>query len=581
MLTKGQKITMYVSAILAMIVGIITFIPFRTLPFFSTASNVDNIILTEIIIKVVAFPIIMIALSVYANILKYEEIADGLDRSKVVNVMSYFPIISYLIAIIVFIVHTIAYSPIPFGFNLWAVVIILLVLYLAFLAVAVHLLPNVVVRLDKIGTICLDAAIGVITICFALVAWRISVSYADMFGLEEGFVGKGDVFLFALYVLTVITMVVLCRQIYRMLKKDQRNMYINMQMFEAHYEEMVRREYNRAYNDIMDDFEIYFQEHYGDEFMEEVPAEEEAPAPEVVEAVKEEVKVEKVEEVVKAPVEAPKPKEPKPEKLLKPSYQAVVDFAGGIKNNDLKVVANDKGTQHKFYVGKKVFLITQKTGSDYRVTFIAEEKQALKLVVDYPGIVAKATTPKGEQWFKLVNKEELDEKFIQSVITKSYEALLPKPKPEPKTQKVFMPTYKEVVNFGSKMKDKEITVVANAKATQHKFYLGKKLFLVTQKTNNDYRVTFLSKKDDAIELVVDYPGVVTKATSPKGDEWFKITNKGELDRAFLKGLVTKSATTLEELLEEQKAAKALETKAKREAKAAEKAAEKASEKPAE
>lgn len=580
MLTKGQKITMYVSAILAMIVGIITFIPFRTLPFFDAASNVDNIILTEIIIKVVAFPIIMIALSIYANILKYEEIADGLDRSKAVNVMSYFPIISYLIAIIVFIVHTIAYSPVPFGFNLWAVVIILLVLYLAFLVMAVHLLPNVVIRLDKVGTICLDVAIGVITICFALVAWRISSSYANMFGLEEGFCGKGDVFLFALYILTVITVIVLCRQLYRMLKKDQRNMYINMQMFEAHYEDMVRREYNRAYNDIMDDFEIYFQEHYGDEFMEQESAEEVEAAPEP-EVVKEEVKVEKVEEVVKAPAEAPKPKEPKPEKIIKPSYKAVIDYAGAIKNSELRVVANDKGTQHKFYVGKKVFLITQKTGSDYRVTFIADEKQALKLVVDYPGIVAKATTPKGEQWFKLVNKEELDEKFIQSIITKSYEALLPKPKPAPKAQKVFTPTYKEVVNFGSKMKDKEITVVANAKATQHKFYLGKKLFLVTQKTNNDYRVTFLSKKDDAIELVVDYPGVVTKATSPKGDEWFKITNKGELDRAFLKGLVTKSATTLVELLEEQKAAKAREAQAKKEAKAAEKAAQKASEQSAE
>ena len=88
MLTKGQKIYMYVSALFAMIIGIITFIPFRTLPFLCTLDNVVDVVNVEMIIKLIVFPIVVIALSAYANIKKYQEIEDGLDRSKVVNVMS-------------------------------------------------------------------------------------------------------------------------------------------------------------------------------------------------------------------------------------------------------------------------------------------------------------------------------------------------------------------------------------------------------------------------------------------------------------------------------------------------------------
>lgn len=468
MLTKGQKIYMYVSALFAMLIGIITFIPFRTLPFLCTLDNVNSIINVEMIIKLIVFPIVVIALSAYANVKKYHEIEDGLDRSKVVNVMSYFPLANYLVGLILFVVHALSYSSEPLGFGVWAVVIVLLLVYLSLLIIGFHFINKIVIRLENLGTIIFDCAAFVITVCFVLVAWRTSASYAELYALEENFVGKGDPILFFIYIGALITLIVLCKKLLVLIKKDNRSIYVNRDLFEKNYEKLVRREYNRAYNDIMDDFELYFAEHYGDEFKVEDE--------EVVEEKKVEEEVKVVEEETKVVEEEPK----------------VVE--------EVKV------------------------------------EEEVKVVEE-------------------VKVEPLKQEIVEEV----------KAEPKAKPVKVFTPSYKEVVAYGSNFKDKDLKVVPNEKGTQHKFYIGKKLFLITQSTNNDYRVTFLSMKEEAIELITEYPGVVVKATSPKGVNWFKLINKGEFDREVLKSIVIKSVATLEALEEQARILKEEALKAKKEA----------------
>lgn len=363
MLTKGQKIYMYVSALVAMVIGIITFIPFRTLPFLCNLNNVENVINAEIWIKVLILPLVVFALSAYANVKKYQEIEDGLDRSKVINVLSYFPIVSYLVGILVFIIHTLTYSYLPLGFNLWAVVVVLLVLYVLFVIFAFHIFPNVVIKLDRLGTLLMDISVVVITVCFALVAWRVNASYYAAFGMEESFVGKGDVLLFFLYIVSLIVVIVLCNRLFVLIKKDNRSIYVNTAMFEKNYEQLVKTEYNRAYNDIMDDFELYFSDHYEDEFTENTesqPASEEPQEEKVEEVVKqdEEQETEKVvSEVVETKevttLETKEPAKPKAEKVIKPSYKEIVAYGTSFKDKEVRVVANAKETQHKFYLGKK------------------------------------------------------------------------------------------------------------------------------------------------------------------------------------------------------------------------------------
>ena len=156
-----------------------------------------------------------------------------------------------------------------------------------------------------------------------------------------------------------------------------------------------------------------------------------------------------------------------------------------------------------------------------------------------------------------------------------------------KKAKKFKPSYEKIVNFASSLPDKEIRVVPNANGNQHKYYLGKKLFLITLSTNNDYRITFCSDQEKAYPLIVNNPGIVVKATSPKGLEWFKITNKSELDEKLLKNIIKNSAKFIEDqeaekirAIEEEKARKIAEKEAEKAAVKAEKEAEKAKERAA-
>lgn len=264
-------------------------------------------------------------------------------------------------------------------------------------------------------------------------------------------------------------------------------------------------------------------------------------------------KDEYVPQVVEVPVPqvvvAPKPEpKPKPAKVFVPSFEELIGFVKA-QGNDINVVSNAKNTQHKFMIGKKPFLIMQKTNSDYRLVFLAKRNYAMSLINKLPGAVSKPTSPKGENWFKIVNKGELDANLVQQAIAKSYEFLAnPEPKPEPK---VLKPTFNKLVKYAGSLPDKEIRQVANAKGNLVKFYLGKKLFLVAQSTSSDYRITFCSTPEQAYNLIVKYPGTVVKATSPKGEEWFKFTNKGEFDEKEIKTMIKLAAKYIEDQVAEE------------------------------
>lgn len=150
-----------------------------------------------------------------------------------------------------------------------------------------------------------------------------------------------------------------------------------------------------------------------------------------------------------------------------------------------------------------------------------------------------------------------------------------------KAKKAIKPSYEKLVKYASTLeKDDSIVVLTNQKQNQHKFYYEKKLFLVLTDSASDYRMNFLMFKQHAIDLIVEYPGVIVKAKSPKGENWYKLVNKGELEEKFLKQTIKESLTVLKKVELEKKAEKerikaekAAQRKAEREAlKAAKKSA---------
>lgn len=111
------------------------------------------------------------------------------------------------------------------------------------------------------------------------------------------------------------------------------------------------------------------------------------------------------------------------------------------------------------------------------------------------------------------------------------------PKPSTKKEKLFVPSYNEMVEYALSLGRDDLSVVANATGNQHKFLVGKKPYLIMQKTNNDYRVTFMADEQGLFEYLRGYPALISVATSPKGGNWLKIVNTGELDTEFLKGII--------------------------------------------
>ena len=90
----------------------------------------------------------------------------------------------------------------------------------------------------------------------------------------------------------------------------------------------------------------------------------------------ESTKSEVVEETPK-PVQKVETDATKKEKEFVYPYDELVKFASSLNHADLSVVVNPKGTQHKFLVGKKPYLITQKTSSDYRITYVVDESNLI------------------------------------------------------------------------------------------------------------------------------------------------------------------------------------------------------------
>ena len=465
MLTKGQKIIMYLIGALSLVIGIITFIPFRIVPFFANSAATLE---AEMIVKLVIFPLLVIGVSVYPNLVKYGQIYDCRERSKVINVMSYLPSCTYIVAILVFILHTLSYNSSPLGSSLWAASVLLVAGYLVFMLVLSHFIDAISMRLSKIGSIIADSLVGVIIIALAISAWRVSVQYAEYASHTQAFY-YGDPLIFCILIVAAFALYYAIKKLIKLITVDEWSVYISATDATDNLPNIAVAEYNRAYNNILDDFENYFAELTEEEsededdleseedleaveeeapaeetVEEEAPAEEEAkeeaPAEETVEeevpaeeAVEEEAPAEEVveeevpaEEVVEEDVpaeeaveEAPKPvKEPK---VLSPSFEEVLEKARAIEGGS--EVSNEAKTVYKFSYEKKLFLILQKTSNDYRVAFLADNEDILKYIIKYPRVIIKPSSPKGDNWLLLINKNNFDAELLENIMNNSLKTL--------------------------------------------------------------------------------------------------------------------------------------------------------------
>ena len=97
MLSKKQKRILKAIFILAIIVNLLVVLPFNSF-------GLKNALI-ESIIKFVVAPILIIGLMVYPHILKNRQVKNKEDSSKIIAVVSFYPLLSYFVSAFV-LVHT-------------------------------------------------------------------------------------------------------------------------------------------------------------------------------------------------------------------------------------------------------------------------------------------------------------------------------------------------------------------------------------------------------------------------------------------------------------------------------------------
>ena len=99
-------------------------------------------------------------------------------------------------------------------------------------------------------------------------------------------------------------------------------------------------------------------------------------------------------------------------KAIRPTYDKMcqyIDAMEGVRN-----VPTSSG--NKFYIGKKLVAIFQKGKADYRITFQAKDDKFLAFIKNSTDSVDRATSPKGTNWLKFVNKGVTDEEFVKDIL---------------------------------------------------------------------------------------------------------------------------------------------------------------------
>ena len=564
MLSKAQKIILYLSVIAALLLGGILIVPFRTIPGVTSEHGLI-LFLAEAIIKVLIF-IPMAGLTIYPWILKYRQINGKFERSRIVNVVSYLPLAIYVGGLLVSNINVLASSQANqgvFSLSVWMILFLVQLFDLAFIVVGFLLLPSFMMKLNKKGTIWFDiVAVGLEVIAVLALSIRLLYVYyaanpVDYYGVPE--TGVGAV-LFFTYLLAVVGFVVIAILSYRMVRRDVTELYINFDLQRNELDQIKALAYQRAYNDILDEFEDYFEEQAIaelEEIEEEYEEENVAQAEENLEAEEDLAK-----EVAEAEAEVAEAEEIETEKEV----VVVKDEEDAKRIAELEAQLAELHESHS----EKLEDLKEDLGD------AEEEAEAAKAEAEQAKVAAESARSEAEiaKAEAEALKAEAAAKAAEAEAEAARKAQLAaeKAKEVAEAKKAIKPSYMNLVNYASALEDDGVTVVGNDKDTQYKFYLNKKLFLVLSDTNVDYRLTFLASKEKAIDLIIENPKSVSKATSPKGPHWYKLINKGTFEGEQLKQIIKDALEQQKELArlaEEEKARikaeKAAQKKAEKEA----------------
>ena len=453
MLSKGEKIFTLITNLLTFALCLLVVVPFGK----------TGISEKELTFKVLIAPIAILVLFILNSYVKY--VVNSSDN-KYLSFSTYITIFGYAISILAYsvivMVRTGSGPVLESGSNFiftitpWIVLTSIMVVgavLLGLLAIAIH---KFVLLLSTKENLFFDIILLILLIIFTSVMKGLLYKH-----LNVELDGSALQFIVAPALIVLALETFLGYSMFNFLKYNEKYVYVSREELIEKWKAGRDEVYRQAQLDILYNLYRFSKNELGIEdlpvaeevveeiatpTLEEEPVVEETPVeeepvveetqPEVIE-VKEEVSEEHVEklseieskindlmkakeELEEVEEETPVVEEPKvayPPKEFKPSFAEMVKYAQSFEG--VTYQGNAEGTNYKFYVGKKLFLILLDNPKDYRLTFLMDLPQAS----EYAQIFAfsKAKSPKSIYSFKLVSKGEFGEDEIKSIIKGAYE----------------------------------------------------------------------------------------------------------------------------------------------------------------
>lgn len=534
MLSKGQKISMFIIGLISLISGLIVAIPFRSIP---KLNSIENIFQIEIVLKI-ALGGLAVLLAIYPLSKKYKLIHNYRENSKVAIVTSYFPMLVYVICSIVNVLHLISFDYSSIGLEsaistkILGILIVELIAYLFFAIYAITRTFKPMMRFNLKGNIILDLILLIFVIIFCAFNWLVGNAYISNYQLYTAY-RSGDPFVFFIFIFLIIGFGLSLKFLIRLVRKDEVLVYYDEG--EDYAERIRKKEFNRAYNDTLDDFELYFDDNLDDyKNMTIVQDVEDESEEEVVVMVEDEQEVEE------------------PIAITEPTLEE-------INTTDSEEIINLRNMKSQ---------VEEETAKKKEAFEELAKKQA---ELDEKRIALRDLREKYDAAF--AELQEMKDQIVEE--PEEPEA------PVAKKAKKIVPSFEKMVEYANTFSDHEgFKVVANPKGNLLKFYIGKKMFLVMQSTNNDYRISFITTKAKVVEYLRSRPGDLVIPTNLKDNDWVKLTNKGKEEAKFMKKVIKESVQVAEAQIAEAIAAKEAEKKAKAAERAKERAAQRAAAKAA-
>ena len=421
MMNKKEKIITLVTNSLALLLALLVLVPLGK-------SSVSN---GEIVFKLIVAPICILAIFIVNSYIKY---VVGTNEYKYTSLSAYLGLFAYVVALFGYAIETMLRTgaSVVYATSTFVVLVAIFACIAAIFAAVGIYMQRFVIFLKSKECIFLDIVLVLLVVAITIVMRLVLLRHVGV-PMDASVLQYIVVpLLFGLAVILVLVFVLL-----NYLRYNEKFAYYSRKELLEKWNTARDEVYHQALVDILFNLYNFSKNELGiteeaapaaeeeaeeeAEEAEEEPvgaAEEEQPQVDPEELAAAEARLEELqkekEELINegAPEEAEPVKVAYPPKTFKPTFAELVRYASGLK--DVTFQANEQGSNYKFFVGKKVFLIMVDGPKSYKMTFLMDLPEA----AEYSQLVAfsKAKSPKGEYSFKLVNKGTFEASELKKII---------------------------------------------------------------------------------------------------------------------------------------------------------------------